>query len=80
MRKITTEEAKKFTIQRGLSSAVRTAVMALEPGEILLIEKKDWKPINTPGQMLTRVMKKTGRQFKLEKIVGGGGWLVTRVK
>jgi hypothetical protein len=45
-----------------------------------LIEKKDWKPINTPGQMLTRIKNKTGMHFKLEKIAGGGGWLVRRVK
>jgi hypothetical protein len=80
MRKISKEEAKQYTIQHGGSSPVRTAVMALEPGEFLLIEKKDWKPKNTPGQMLSRVTQRTGMEFKLKKIASGEGWLVERLK
>jgi hypothetical protein len=58
MRKITKEEAKSFTVKKGNSSAVRTALLHLQPGEILLIEKKDWKPKDGPGQMVGRVTKK----------------------
>jgi hypothetical protein len=49
-------------------------------GEILVIEKRDWKAKNGPGQMLGRVKKKTGWDFKLEIIEGGEGWLVERMK
>lgn len=80
MKKLTKEEAGNFILKKGSSSVVRTAVMNMKLGEILLIEKKDWKPINGPGQMLTRVRKKTGMEFKLNAIASGEGWIVERVK
>ena len=80
MRKITREEAGSFTIKRGSSTAVRTAVMNMKLGEILLVEKKDWKQKNGPGQMLTRVKKRTGMEFRCDIIASGEGWIVERVK
>lgn len=80
MRKISKEEAGMFTIKRGTSSVVRTAVMHLKPGEILFVGKKDWKQKNGLGQMLTRLKKRTGMEFRCDIIASGEGWLVERVK
>jgi len=80
MKKLTKEEASKFVLNRGSSSIARTAVMHMQPGEILLIEKTDWQQQNGPGQMLSRVTKATGREFKLETVATGEGWIVERLK
>jgi hypothetical protein len=80
MRKITKEEAAGLVIRKGSSSVVRTAVMNLKPGEILLVEKKDWNQKNGPGQMLTRLRKSTGVDCKVSVLANGGGWIIERVK
>jgi hypothetical protein len=80
MKKITKEEAGKFMLRKGSSSPVRTAVANMHVGDVLLIEKQDWKQQNGPGQMLTRVKKSTGMEFKLNSIATGEGWIVERVK
>ena len=81
MKKITKEEAAKLQTKVGSSSAVRTAVVHLKVGEILLIEKADWTQKKGPGQMLSRLAKKTGMEFKLQTVDSdGGGWIVERVK
>ncbi len=59
---------------------VRTAVLHLKPGEILMIERKDWNQKNGPGQMCTRLTKSTGMKFKLNAIADGSGWVVERVE
>lgn len=81
MKKITKEEKDKLVLRKGKSTPVRTGVMHLQPGEILLIDKSDWTQTNGPGQMLSRLSKKTGMEFKLETVdTGNGGWVVERVK
>ncbi len=80
MKKLTREEADKLILRKGSSSAVRTAVLHLQPGEILMIEKHDWNQKNGPGQMLTRLGKSTGMVFNLNALADGRGWVVERVK
>jgi hypothetical protein len=80
MRKLTREEADKLMLRKGSSSAVRTAVLHLQPGEILMIEKHDWKQKNGPGQMCSRITKSTGMIFTVSALASGEGWVVERVK
>ncbi len=81
MKKLTKEEVEKLVVRKGKSTPVRTGVMHLQPGEFLLIEKSDWNQQNGPGQMLSRLAKKTGMEFKLQTVdSGNGGWIVERLK
>ncbi len=79
MKKLTKEEAAKLAFKLGTSTVVRTVVMHLNVGEILLIEKGEWKQKNGPGQMLTRITEKTNRKFSLKTLADDNGWIVERV-
>ena len=80
MKKLTKEEASKLILKKGSSTPVRTAIMHMAVGEILQIERQEWTQSKGPGQMLTRLSKRTGMEFKLNTIANDGGWIVERVK
>ena len=80
MKKLTKEEAAKLVLRKGSSTAVRTAVVHLQVGEILMIEKTDWKQKNGPGQMCSRIKRSTGMEFLVNAVADGSGWIVERVK
>ncbi len=79
MKKITKEEAAKLQTKLGSSTVVRTAVVHLQVGEILLIEKGDWTQKKGPGQMLQRVTERTKQKYTCSALADGSGWLVERV-
>lgn len=78
MKKLTKEDAAKLLLRKGTSSPVRTAVVQMQVGEILLIEKADWSQRNGPGQMCSRITKRTGQEYKLNAVADGSGWVVER--
>jgi hypothetical protein len=80
MKKITKEEAATIVTMKGKSSAIRTAILQLQPGEILQIDKADWKQINGPQQLCTRIEKGSGIKLSLTRFANKMGWLVERVK
>ena len=80
MKKITKEEAEQLEYRIGTSTVVRTAVMHMQPGELLLIERKDWTQRNGPGQMLKRISDKTQWKFVLKALANGSGWIVERIE
>ncbi len=80
MKKITKEEAASLPQIDGRSGVVRTALLNLSVGEILHIERQDWKQVNTPKQMVDTLAERTGRKFNFIKLAYGKGWLVERVK
>ncbi len=79
MKKLTKEEAATFEFKLGTSTVVRTAVMHLNAGEILLIERREWGQKNGPRQMLTRITEKTNRKFSLKALADDSGWIVERI-
>ncbi len=79
MKKLTKEEAAKLEFKLGTSTVVRTVVMHLNVGEILLIKRREWTQKNGPGQMLTRITEKTNRKFSLKTLADDSGWIVERV-
>jgi hypothetical protein len=80
MKKITKEEAEQIAVLEGRSSKVRTAVLHMKVGEILQIDRSDWKPINGPQQMCVRVTERTKMEFKVQTMASRTGWLIERVK
>lgn len=80
MKKLTKEDAAKLVLRKGTSSPVRTAVVHMQVGEILLIEKTDWNQQNGPGQMCSRITKTTVQEYRLNAVADRSGWVVERVK
>jgi hypothetical protein len=82
MKRLTEEEAGKIMLKpAGRGSLIRTMLLSMKPGEILLIEPKDWKwKKKTPTTMCRRVEKKTTLHFTCLKAADGSGWVVRRVK
>ncbi len=82
MKKLTREEANQLKwVPDGKSSYARTILMAMNKGEIILLEKKDWnQKRRTPGTYCLMLGRKTKREWTCRKLADGTGWIVERVK
>ncbi len=80
MKKITKEDAAKLATKIGSSSAVRTAVIYLQVGEVLVIERSDWTQKKGPGQMVQRVTERTKQKYTVKTLADDSGWVVERVE
>ena len=80
MRKITNEELMKIHVKgRGRASHVFDAISNLQPGEILKIEKEDWRKRQPPSRVSSYIAKRTGKKFQSWTVVDNGGWIVKRI-
>ena len=80
MRKITEQEYNDLPLHgRGRMSTFYIAVARLKVGEILLLEKADWKKKYYPGRTVRNLAKRTGRKFEVRTIVTKEGWTVKRI-
>lgn len=81
MRKLTPEEYSQLPlVGRGRTSPFYRAVAQLKVGEILLLEKSDWKKKYHPGAVVRNLEKRTGREHEVLTVVTGEGWTVKRLK
>lgn len=82
MKVFSKEEGEQMLIlKQGRHTRVHVFLAALQPGEILFIEKgKDWVSKNPPYRVIKLFEKKSGRQFEKGRSTDGKGWLVRRVK
>lgn len=83
MKKITPEEKATFvTRPMQKQGIVRTMLMNMKQGEIMLIESHEWKwKSATPAYLCRRVEEKTKWKFVCEKALQPkSGWLITRVE
>ena len=82
MKKIT-EEEKAAMLTRPLrkQGLVRTMLLRMKVGDIILIEPHEWTWTSaTPGYLCRRVEAKTTMKFEVEKVLPPeAGWIVTRV-
>ena len=80
MKKLNAEEAKEiFPLKKGKYTWLYKALMTLEIGEAIIIEKDDWKGKSTPYRIIRRAAKKFNRKFDYGRHPKGSGWLVKRV-
>ena len=82
MKKITPEEHKALvTRPLGKKHAVRAAIEKLQSGEILQIDRNEfrWKG-RTPSFFCNQISKATGHSFRIEKLASNTGWVVIREK
>lgn len=82
MKKLTKEEAKLLPKgPTGYYSPIRAYLLAMEPGEIILLEKKDWtRKTQTPFTYCNWLSKRTGKGWKCERLIDKSGWVIERVK
>ena len=80
--KLTKEEANRIdTRPSGRGSIVRTHLLNMDVGDIILLEPKDWKwKSRRPSTYCRRLERKTDRQWKCDTALDGSGWVIERVK
>lgn len=80
MKKITDDEYSKLPlIGRGRISDFYREVARLQVGEILLLERSDWKKNYHPSRTVKSLAKRTARRFEVMTIATGDGWTVKRL-
>ncbi len=80
MKIISKEEAGAMLVRKGSASILRTRLEAMKPGEVMLLERKDWhQKKNPPTVMCTQIRKRTGATFVVNVLASGEGWLIERV-
>lgn len=80
MKKLTDDEyAKLHLVGRGRISPFYREVSRLAVGEILLLEKAEWKKSYHPNRTVKNVAKRTGRKYEVLTIATGEGWTVKRL-
>ncbi len=63
----------------GFRSRVRAEIEALEAGEALLIEAKDWpQKTHSPSRMVHQVEVALKRKYSCDRLIDKSGWLVRR--
>ncbi len=82
MKKLTEEEVNALmTKPIGRVSHVRVQLLHLQPGEYLLIEKKDWTwTTATPSVMCRRLERRSTLKYDCKRVSDGSGWVVKREK
>ncbi|MCG3166759.1 MAG: hypothetical protein POELPBGB_02541 [Bacteroidia bacterium] len=83
MKKLTPEELDKMELKPpGRVGYVRSAIVNMKPGEILLIEPKDWKwKDKWPDTLCKRIEQKhKDMKLKVSIAMDKSGWVVVREK
>lgn len=82
MKKLTESEAQAIiTKPPGRVSYIRAMLLDMKPGDIFLIEKKEWNwKKKTPTAMCRRLEQRTALKFDCRRALDGSGWVVKRLK
>ncbi len=82
MKKLTREEADRIEVRPDArTSFANNIFINMKPGDIILLEPKDWKQKNrAPSTFLRRYERKSGKKFTSTKPLDGSGWIIERVK
>ena len=82
MKTLTREEAAGIKrVRNGKTSYARGVLMAMNVGEVILLEPQDWKQrTEAPSTYCRKLTRKTGLAWVCDKALDGRGWVVERVK
>jgi hypothetical protein len=84
MKKLTKEEAQAIpTRGRGWSTNFREALLAMQPGEHLLLHRSEWRWESKSAYAIPAEITRTSQgriQFDCRTLQNGLGWLIKRVK
>lgn len=79
MQLITKKELAGKVIMQGRATIFRINIMKLEVGQILQINRTEWKPRNSPSWLVSSIKSQTGRQF-IFHVLRNEGWAIERIK
>ncbi len=81
MKKLSREEADKIVIKpSGRGSYLRSVLLTMKVGDIVLIEPKDWKWKHKPPSAYCRRLEENNKiKFTCGKALDGSGWVIERV-
>ena len=80
IRKIETAEFDQLSLHgKGRSSPLYNALLAMKPGEAIVIEKTGWKAKYPPTLIVKRIEKKYGYKFVRGALPDRSGWAVKRI-
>ena len=82
MRKLTEIEAKAIPSKSvGKQSLARQAMLSLDVGEIMFLERREWKQKkNSPMEQIRRMRKAFKMDFTCDTALDGTGWIIKRIK
>lgn len=82
MRRISKKEAEKLrTRLEGKRSLVRAEIESLNAGEVMLLERADWKQAtHSPKGMVRQVEAKLKRKYTCAMLIDKSGWLIERLE
>ena len=81
MKIITQEEFENLPIKgRGRSSHVYNKILNMKPGELLTIDKADWKKRYSVSRISSYIGKRQGRKYEARAVSDKEvGWVVRRI-
>lgn len=79
MEKISKEEFDKLLHNgRGNGTPLRGALLQLQPGEAVIVKKKEWKVKYTPFLVADRIERSHSIKFKKVSLADRSGWAIQR--
>jgi len=82
MKKLTREEAQLMD-KRPFTRAcmARIYLMNMQPGDIILLERKDWtRKHHPPTTLIYQIERKEKREYKCDILANRTGWIIERLK
>lgn len=80
MKKLSLDEFNDLPIKgKGRSTHVFNSIVNLQPGQALMIEKKDWNRKAGPSTLVRYIEKKHSMKFHFGALAGSTGWAVRRI-
>jgi len=82
MKKLTREEATQLPRRpNGNFSFIRGYLMAMKPGDFILLEKKDWtRKTQVPSTYCLWLSRKEKGEWRCETLLDKTGWVIERVR
>jgi hypothetical protein len=82
MKKLTKEEALRIPVKPHVRhNIVRAYLLNMQPGDIILIERHEWKwKRHSPSVMTNEIAKRKRWKFTCNTAMDGTGWVIERLK
>ncbi len=81
MKKISTEEFDSLMLHgKGNTGSFRKLILAMQPGDAIIYDKKDWHANYSPTRILNELERKHQVKFERGSLYDRSGWAIKRVK
>ncbi len=80
MKLLTPEEAGKISpVKNGRTTLISSALLNLQPGAGLIVDRTDWKGLSSPYRIARHITKKKGFKYEYGRMPDGSGWFFKRL-